>query len=265
MGKMQRHNIGKGIYISVNTERKSVEVATRDEYVCENGRPLLYDWWEDNIGISPSEVNTVIVQDAAIADISFVTVFHNAEKFSAKGSAQLRDISPLLGLKHLQDIDLSWTDVRDISPLYALPSLERLILSNTDISVIPQYPGSASLKELDVSNTQLEGSTSWAKNMPSLETLILSKTRQVSDMSGLTSCKNLTYLDISSTSTSDISPLKDMTRLQILHINGTNVSSVEPLNSANALQELYVSWEEVERMEGMSALRERELLEIITV
>ena len=145
-----------------------------------------------------------------LADCVWVTVLR------LNDNEKLSDLSPLKGLRNLQRLNISDTQVSDLSPLKDLQNLQVLHIYSTPVSDL------SPLKELR-----------------NLQVLSLHSTR-VSDLSPLKELKNLQELYIYSTQVSDLSPLIELQNLQEFHLYSTRVSDLSPLKELQNIQELFV-------------------------
>ena len=135
------------------------------------------------------------------------------------------DLSPLVSLPMIREIDLSFNQIEDIdlSPLASLPELEFLSLESNDLLEIDLAPLS---------------------NCPKLKTLRLPRCGSIShlDLSPLSSCAELDYLifdGLKNLKTVNISPLVSCNMLRVL-IFGNNLESLNlaPLANHTYLQRL---------------------------
>lgn len=71
---------------------------------------------------------------------------------------------------------------------------------------------------------------SFLANMPDLECVVLTQTF-ISDLSGLSNCKNLTWLELNNcTALKDVSPLSGLSNLKYLNLSATKVKDLSPLD-----------------------------------
>ena len=86
------------------------------------------------------------------------------------------------------------------------------------------------IKYLDVTSSKITN-ISFAQYMPKLECVILTLTK-VTDLSPLTNCPNLTWLELSScTGIKDVSPLSSLKNLKYLCVSNTKVSDLSALEN----------------------------------
>ena len=128
-------------------------------------------------------------------------------------SNSVSDLSPLVGLIHLEELDLWVNSVSDISALASLTNLTHLGLVGNNISDI-----------------------SVLAELTNLESLFLDG-NPISDLSPLRGLTQLTQLGIDSISVSDFSPLAGLTSLRWMRLVGNNISDLSPLIANTGLGE----------------------------
>jgi len=128
---------------------------------------------------------------------------------------QISELPPeLKGLKSLQSLDCSGTQVSDLEPLRGHSSLQTLNCTSTQVSNLEPLQGLSSLQTLDCLFTQ------------------------VSDLEPLRDLHSLQTLDCCQTQVSDLEPLRGLSSLQTLDCSATRVSDLEPLIHRKGLQNL---------------------------
>ena len=135
---------------------------------------------------------------------------------------EVRDLSPLAGLKNLEGFQLHQTKASDLSPLADLKKLQRIDLEGTEVSDLSPLAGMENLEELYLDRTEASDLSPLA-GLKNLRALTLWNT-QVSDLSPLAELKNLEELYLDRTEVSDLSPLAGMEYLERLFLEGTKVS-----------------------------------------
>ena len=114
--------------------------------------------------------------------------------FSHKGD--LTDLTPLAGLPHLEELNITRTGVSDLAPLAQLPNLNWLTMHVTPVS---DFTPLAQVLSLEV---------------------LLSSYTQVSDLAPLAALPHLYMLEISGNPVHDLTPLAGLTQLSRLSIEG---------------------------------------------
>ncbi len=70
--------------------------------------------------------------------------------------------------------------------------------------------------------------------------------RDITDLSGIEYCTNLSWLDLKLNQISELSPLSSLTSLTMLHLRGNQISNVSPLTSLTNLAYLYLDHNQIE-------------------
>ena len=112
---------------------------------------------------------------------------------------ELEDISPLVRLPYLEELDLGMTRMRDMSPLARLKNLQLLDLSRTQLQNLDAIGGLTNLRWLNL------------------------RSAQVGDISALAGLKNLQRLYLDNTPVPSLSAIAGLTHLQVLTVIGTVV------------------------------------------
>jgi internalin A len=166
---------------------------------------------------------------------------------------QISELPPeLKGLKSLQELDCSQTQVSDLEPLRGLSSLQSLNCWRTQVSNLEPLRGLPRLQTLDCSGTQVSDLEP-LRDLSSLQTLNCWST-QVSDLEPLRGLSSLQTLNCLSTQVSDLEPLRGLPRLQTLDCSGTQVSDLEPLRDLSSLQTLDCNYTQVSDLEPLRGL-----------
>lgn len=181
-------------------------ITTRGGNYIRNVKPLKPNWIRDFLG--EDYFHGVVV-----------VVLHGSE---------VRDLSPLAGLRSLKDLSLDDSQASDLSPLVGLKHLQWLSLDNSQVSDLSPLAGLKKLKGISLEGTQ------------------------VSDLSPLVNLKNLKMLNLARTQVSDLSPLAGL-KLKGIFLEGTPVRDLSPLAGLKNLNALYlddnqVSKEELEKL-----------------
>lgn len=199
-------------------------------------------------------------------DITEIGRIYALSNLSLSGNA-LTNLSPLSTLGGLTTLNLSNNSISDLSPLTSLTSLRTLYLDNnplTDLSPLYSLPSltSLSIKGLNIPQNELEqlsnalpncainGAETTAQNQlialagmtfeADIRELDLSG-RGLSDISALSACTSLTYVNLSNNAITDISPLMDVPTLQTINIAGNYVTDLRPLMGLTGLKSLNAS------------------------
>jgi hypothetical protein len=137
------------------------------------------------------------------------------------------DVSPLSGLKRLEELQLGLTGVTDLSFICPLARLTRLGLHRTGVTNIRPLSGLLALEDLDLSDTAITD-VSPLSPLLALRDLNLSGTRVV-NLAPLSGLLALEDLDLDDTPVTDVSPLFELPVLEDLKLSGTAVIDVSAL------------------------------------
>lgn len=130
--------------------------------------------------------------------------------------SQLNDISAVSELLNLEDLRINMTNLEDITPVSKL-QLKTLVVTDNKISELNSaIEGMETLERLDVENNK------------------------ISDISSMSSLKNLRSTYLYNNNISDISPVLGLDKLEALLINGNNIDDISGLKDMN-LKRLYVN------------------------
>jgi|GEM_PF-6680055 len=184
-----------------------------------------------------------IVDISSLADLESLTDLSlRRQSGDSCGNGELKDLSPLAGLKNLTKLVASSNEISDLSPLAGLTALTELdVWSNYGISDLSPLAELTSLTKLDVSFNN------------------------VSDLSSLAGLKNLTELSASGQrcgEISDLNPLANLTSLTKLSLSGKKISTLSPLAGLTKLTEFKVYdavFSDLSPLAGMSNLTELQI------
>lgn len=151
-------------------------------------------------------------------------------------NTDVRDLTPLQGLKSLQWLRLAYTEVSDLTPLSGLTDIRNLDLDGTEVSDLSPLTGMAELRRLNVDHTPVSDLNPLAK-MTLLEGFYCQHT-SVSDLSPLASSAGMLSLNLTGSQVSDISALAGMTELKKLDMRATAVADLSPLARMTNLRQL---------------------------
>jgi hypothetical protein len=132
-------------------------------------------------------------------------------------------IGELVYLKDLWELSLHRTGVSDLSPLSGLNNLEYLRIYGGSVSDVSPLANMENLQYLAISNSPLVSDISSLSSNKNLISIDISCT-EVSDISSLASMKDLTYVNIYDTPVSDISSLFNLGRLSTVSLSATEAS-----------------------------------------
>ncbi len=100
------------------------------------------------------ETISVIFQYSDLENINAVKKCKNL-KYINISDTKVEDLSPLLNLHSIEEIDVSRTHINDFSPLHKLKNLKRLRLYNCQVEGLEFLKNMTSLEYLDISYTNV--------------------------------------------------------------------------------------------------------------
>jgi Leucine-rich repeat (LRR) protein len=149
-----------------------------------------------------------------VAGLSKVTIVENF---------QISDLTPLLQLTRLTELQFSGTTVAKLDPVSKMPRLQILRFSKNPIIDLTPVTGLPNLTELDFSNTQVEDIDA-LQNMMQLEVLKFSGT-QVKNLKYLQKLVNLKVIEFYNTRVGNVDVLDGMGKLESIKMFNTKVSA----------------------------------------
>ncbi|MDB4303326.1 hypothetical protein N9934_00860 [Desulfosarcina sp.] len=182
-------------------------------------------------------------------------------ELNLSGNHSIRDLTPIIELTELDELDLSNTIITDLFPLRNLNKLKSLDISNTPVDDISSIRYNTSIEELNCSFTLIQNldeigglynltnlncagnrisEFQFLTTLPELQLLDCSET-QLQEMTVLNDLTNLEYIDISGTRIRKIKSLSNLKKVKYLNCDNTSISSVEPITELDSLEVLKIS------------------------
>ena len=188
-----------------------------------------------------SGLESLSVSDNAISDLSPITALKDLTSLQISNNS-VSDLTPLSGLTKLKTLYLDGNPARDLTPLYSLSGLRTLSMKNTDASAKEVAALKQALPNCSVfSDTEAEevvelslGGRTFNSDVTELNLGGL----EITDISVLSSCRNLVKLDLRDNKITDISPLVELQQLEWLCLWNNGVEDISPLMSLSALRYL---------------------------
>lgn len=194
----------------------------------------------------------------------------NLRKLDLRFSAGIKDLTPLAGLKNLEELTIWGTGVTDLTPVKGLPKLRRIDAKMTQISDLKPVAEMKNLFALDVLMAPVVDITPLADH-PALAEVVLCSTK-VPDVAPLYGyAERITYLDLCNTLIPDVTVLAkfknaqklklwglkikdaklfaEMKDLRYLDLRNTPVASLKPLEKLEKLETLIVAETKVSKKE----------------
>jgi Leucine-rich repeat (LRR) protein len=145
------------------------------------------------------------------------------KKLDVIGIENIHDLSPLVQMKSLRWLWISYSDVGDFAPLAKLKNLEDLSLQHMKVGDLTSFANLKKMRRLELSFTDVRDLAPLA-GLKNLQLLRVDRTN-VCDLKPLAGLEKLQSLDAESTQVIDISPLAAIACLEGLDVRKTNVSS----------------------------------------
>ena len=158
----------------------------------------------------------------------------------------------LAGLKELQSLDISGTQIGDLAPLAGLRELRSLNISETQIGDLAPLAGLRELRSLNISGTQI-GDLARLAGLKELQSLDLSETN-IADFALLADLKGLQSLDISRTQIRDLAPMAGLKELQSFTCWGMQIGELAPLAGLTGLQSLSLAGGQIRDLAPLAGL-----------
>ena len=195
-----------------------------------------------------------------LKELSPLRGLKNLSALSIRGTS-VSDLSPLRDLKGLTRLELSETNITDLSPLQDLTALNVLGLRETKIADLSPLRALKNLKVLDLSFVSGVTDVEPLRGLSSLTRLELVAIK-ATDLSAIRSLRRLTELDLRGTAVSDLGILHDLKELATLHIGRTTVKDIAALHDLPQLSELDL---EATKVTDISPLRDMESLTSLNI
>ncbi|MFH2048889.1 MAG: leucine-rich repeat domain-containing protein [bacterium] len=179
-----------------------------------------------------TDVDSIVAIDApwvGIASLSGLENFISLQRIYFPGN-DISDISPMLYITQLWELELTTNHITDISPLTGMTGLHQLHISDNPISDITPLASLTSLQQLWMFATQ------------------------VTDFSPLYNLPYLTDVHFALLSLTDISFMSHLTHIQICHLNSNQISSITPLADLTALIGLDLQFNQISDLTPLSGL-----------
>lgn len=177
----------------------------------------------------PNVLNSIPEEINKLIKLEKLTISGETDE---KKQWNIKDLSPLSGLKLLSILDFSQNQVRYLEALKGLTSLKELYLNYNQVTDLEPLSDLISLIILDFSFNQ------------------------VADLSPLTGLISLKTLAFRSNQVKDLSPLSDLTSLNQLYFDSNQVSDLNPVSNLISLTTLEFSSNKVTNLESLSVMKE---------
>ena len=162
------------------------------------------------------------------------------KRLDIRFSLEIKDATPLKNLKNLEFLSIWGTSIADLTPLVGLDKLKEINARTTKIIDARPLEKMASLEKIDLLGTPIQDISPLARIEKMKEILICST--KVEDLSPLYPvAERLTYLDICNVLWRDFGELKRFRNLETLKLWGLPIGDLNLLKDLNKLVELDIS------------------------
>lgn len=189
-------------------------------------------------------LSSLSLADNALRDLSALGSLGGLRELDLSGN-QISDLSPLSRLTDLRTLSLDRDPVEDLSPLYGLAELGSLSLRGVALKDEDLIALSLSLPRCaiycDGSKPDGMDICLGGKRFSSEVTELDLRGLGLRDISCLSLCTRLKWLDLSDNEVTDLRALMDLQQLELLRIGGDPVSDLRPLIAMKALRRLDAS------------------------
>ncbi|MFO7736463.1 MAG: hypothetical protein R6W70_09670 [bacterium] len=181
-------------------------------------------------------LENIFVGFSKIEDLSVFSEMKHLKKLDMRFAVNIKDVSPLSGLKNLEYLNIWKTAVKDFSPLKNLSSLKRFDAKMTPVTDVSPLAEIKTLEAVDFLQTDVSDVSSLSK-LSNLKELVLCSTK-VKDISMFyPMAEQFTYLDLCNTEFRDFEKLKLFSNLRRLKLWGL------PIKDASLFSEMKDLWE----------------------
>lgn len=215
-----------------------------------------------------------------LTDISFIRDMPKLKYLHIECQRNLKDISPLAGMKSITSIKLNRNGIVDISPLSDMTQLTYLHLfynSISDISAVKKltnlttlYFGDNNISDISAIAGLTKLRNLWISENPIYNISAVSELTQLrqfvadecgfSDISALKNLTNLTDLSLDNNKISNISALSGLTALEDLRLDNNQISDISPISGLTALEYLHLDNNQISDISAFAKLYKLESL-----
>ncbi len=220
----------------------------------------------DGAGLTDADVSAITglysltnlsLANNSVTDISPLSVLGGLTSLNLSGN-RISDISALSSLSSLRVLYLDGNPVSDFSPLLSLSELSMLSIKGINIDANQQESLSLALPDCALhTETAASGSEEISLGGKTFrvdsEQLDLSN-MGISDISALSECTALRFLNLSGNNISDLSPLLDIPDLETLVLSDNSISNIYPLMGLTSLRFLYLEGNAISGITALSGL-----------
>jgi internalin A len=212
-----------------------------------------WDWWNNLTKqwqqIFRSEIDSFSENELTEEELRMILDLTSLKHYEQQ---DLMDVSPLMELTKLTELDLHWNQITDISPLMKLTNLTSLKLNGNKITDISPLMQLTNLTELNLNNNQITD-ISALKKLTNLVKLDL-RGNQITDVSPLMELSILTELWLCENRITDISPLMELTNLVSLHAWKNKITDISALKGLTSLTTIDLKFNQITYIYALKGL-----------
>jgi hypothetical protein len=227
----------------VFADNSQVNLAEANRFLDKNPGSLLVfqtfdntNWWK-NLNQPWKDVLVQQLNITGTPDKIQLQQIANLDKVVISENFQITDLTPVLHLSRLRELQFSGTGISKLDPIKQMTNLVALRCPKNPVSDLTPVSGLPNLTELDFSNTQVEDLLA-LQNMIQLEILKFSGT-PVKTLKYIQKLVNINILEFYNTKVSNVDALEGMKALKSVKMFNTKVSS----KKVEKLKTLHPDWE----------------------
>lgn len=249
------------VYASINGEYPSVkDQPLSGPLTLSGGETVIYALTISENGlVSPLRVlgYTVagVIEEVTISDPALNTIVREALNVSDNHTLFTNELWNITSLEITQD-------VKDLSELSKMPFIEYLSIPQGEYQNLAAISALTHLNTLTIDGVTLKSEDITAiASLPELASLTMARCN-LSNVSALTSCTGITYLDLNNNTIRDLEPLTAMSGLEYLDISHNAVTHLTALTGAANLKELNASYNSISSTVALSGCKNLEVLDM---
>lgn len=202
-----------------------------------------------------TELSTLSLKNCGLTDLDFLKNLDELMSLTLSDN-DIKDLSDLAALRDLKTLYLDNNPIEDFSPLYRLTELSTLSIKGIDITQTQYDELKEALDRCSIFNDDTvaeELTVGGVKFLSDVQELDLSG-KDITDLSELAKCTQLTRLNLKNNKVSDLSPLEGLSSLTWLCLCDNDVQDVSPLGQLVGLTYLDLGDNEITNINTLSSL-----------
>jgi Leucine-rich repeat (LRR) protein len=213
--------------------------------------------------LTVTDLSQLWILEASRQDIADLTGLEYAVNLESLNLHQnkVEDLDSLAGLSGLRVLNLGGNHIKNINPLQGLTALEELDLSYNCLKDIGTVKNLTHLRELHLEGNEIYELTPLA-SLKALEGLFLNGNLDDLNVAPLARVNRLQRLMLANGCISDISFLSSMKQLQWLELSSNQINNLEPLRRLTRLEWLSLTNNRVEDLNALGGLRQLQYLDL---